>query len=141
MAKKPDFISETTSWVRSELKENADEKYKEFHKSLVPGLENMLGVRVPVLRKIARRAAKEDYDAFAAEADTGIYEELMIRGMMIGYADMDDGRRRRELEAFVPMINNWGICDCCCATYKFMEKAPEQWFAFFRTLYGKSGGV
>ncbi len=119
-----------TPWVREELKANTDLKYREFHKSLVPGLENLLGVRVPKLRQIAKTAARENYDQFADEANTEVYEELMIRGMMIGYGKMDDSRRKKELEAFIPLINNWGICDCCCATYKFMAKDPEKWFEF-----------
>ena len=132
-----DRVSEDiTSWVRRELEKNTDPKYREFHKSLVPGLEDILGVRVPKLRQIARKAAGEDYDMFAAQANIKVYEERMIRGMMIGYAKMDDQRRRRELDAFVPLINNWGICDCCCATYKFMGKNPEEWFDYLKKYAG-----
>ena len=61
-----------------------------------------------------------------------MYEELMVRGMMIGYARLSKEEQRRELEAFVPYINNWAICDCCCATYKFMKKGQEEWFAFLK---------
>ena len=128
-----DNVSENiTAWVRRELADNTDPKYREFHKSLVPGLDNILGVRVPKLRQIAKKAAKDGYDSFAGQADIKVYEELMIRGMMIGYGKMDDQRRRRELDAFVPLINNWGICDCCCATYKFMEKKPKDWFDYLK---------
>ncbi len=35
-------ITDITSWVRQELEANTDLKYREFHKSLVPGLENLL---------------------------------------------------------------------------------------------------
>ena len=96
-----------------------------------------MGVRVPQLRRISKKAAREDYWSFTKEADPEIYEELMIRGMMIGYARLSREERRRELEAFVPYINNWAICDCCCATYKFMEKDQEEWFAFLE-LYADS---
>lgn len=123
-------ITDITSWVRQELEANTDLKYREFHKSLVPGLENLLGVRVPKLRKIAKTAARVNYEQFAAQANTEVYEELMIRGMMIGYANMDDHKRMQELNAFVPLINNWGICDCCCTTYKFIAKDREKWFEF-----------
>lgn len=122
--------SSVTQWVREELKKNTDPDYREFHKSLVPGMGNFLGVRVPQLRRISKKAAREDYWRFAKEADTEMYEELMVRGMMIGYARLSKEEQRRELEAFVPYINNWAICDCCCATYKFMKKGQEEWFAF-----------
>ncbi len=124
--------SSVTQWVREELKKNTDPDYREFHKSLVPGMGNFLGVRVPQLRRISKKAAREDYWRFAKEADTEMYEELMVRGMMIGYARLSKEEQRRELEAFVPYINNWAICDCCCATYKFMKKGQEEWFAFLK---------
>lgn len=31
------------------------------------------------MREIAKKAAKEDYQTFFAEADVSVYEELMIR--------------------------------------------------------------
>lgn len=101
MEKKTEEYTDITAWVREELLRHAEEAYGEFHKSLVPGLESMLGVRVPNIRKIAKKAAKIDYYAYAKEADLSVYEELMIRGMMIGYA-----------------------------TYKFMKKNQEDWFSF-----------
>lgn len=29
------------------------------------------------------------------------------------------------LDDFVPLIDNWAICDCCCATYKFTLKSKR----------------
>ena len=51
-------MSDITQWIRNELYENSEEGYKEFHSSLVPGISNILGVRVPKLREIAKRAAQ-----------------------------------------------------------------------------------
>lgn len=119
-----------TEWVRTELRENAEQEYREFHKSLVPGLENMLGVRIPKLREIAKKTAKEGYWEFAEEADLDVYEEMMIRGMMIGYGKLSAREQRAELETFVPRINNWAVCDSCCSTYKFMKKDQQEWFSF-----------
>lgn len=45
--------------LREEILEDirglADEKYKEFHSGLCPETDNILGVRVPVLRKYAKQ--------------------------------------------------------------------------------------
>lgn len=121
---------EITEWVKKELKENAEQEYREFHKSLVPGLETLLGVRIPKLREIAKKAAREGYWEYVREADLTVYEELMIRGMMIGYGKLSASQQREELEAFVPRINNWAVCDSCCTTYKFMKKNQQEWFSF-----------
>lgn len=116
--------------VREELRASVDLKYKNFHESLVPGLDSMMGVRVPRLREIARKIAKEDYKAFLEEADDRCYEELMLQGMVIGYAKMGREEREKALEIFVPKINNWAVCDCCCSTYKFMKTERDYWFGF-----------
>lgn len=127
----------TTADIRAELQQNIDEQYKAFHASLVPGIGTFLGVRVPKLREIAKKAAKEDYQTFFSEADVTVYEELMIRGMMIGYAKLTLEQQKQELERFIPYINNWAICDCCCATYKFMKKNQEEWLEFLKTYLKK----
>lgn len=116
--------------IRMELREQADEKYRKFHTSLVPGLTDFLGVRVPVLRTIAGKLAKDDWRLFLKEASNDCYEELMLQGMVIGYAVMDQEERARNLEKFLPKINNWAVCDSCCSTWKFMRKNPAYWWEF-----------
>ena len=47
--------------IREELFKEQDLNYKSFHKKLVPDLDEdkIIGVRVPVLRKIAKQAEKD----------------------------------------------------------------------------------
>ncbi|MEE1444826.1 MAG: DNA alkylation repair protein [Blautia sp.] len=123
--------SKVTKWIRSELQNHIDETYKQFHTSLVPGLTEMMGVRIPILRELAKKAAKEDYCGFVQDFQPEIYEEVMIRGMMIGYGKFSIGEQQRELRKFIPLIHNWAVCDSCCTTYKFMKKNQEEWFSFF----------
>ena len=126
-------MSDITQWIRNELYENSDEGYKDFHSSLVPGISNILGVRVPKLREIAKRAAKGDYREFIEHVDTQVYEELMLWGMILGYAKLSAEERKKELEKFIPHINNFAICDCSCATYKFMRDFPKEWMPFIQS--------
>lgn len=119
-------------WVRDALRSAADPQYRDFHQSLVPGLDSMLGVRMPKCREIARKIARGDWEAFLCEADDGCYEELMLQGLVIGYARMTQEQRSLYLSRFVPKINNWAICDCCCSTYKFMKQDRSYWLDFLR---------
>ncbi len=116
--------------IREELRQSADAKYKNFQESLVPGLTTMMGVRMPKLREMAKKIAKEDITEFLEKADDTCYEELMLKGIVIGYAKMDREKQAQALKDFVPKINNWAICDCSCVTYKFMRKDTSYWFAF-----------
>ena len=45
--------------IKEKLKELADEKYRQFHSKLCPGTENILGIRIPVLRNYAKELVKQ----------------------------------------------------------------------------------
>ena len=64
----------TTESVRKELKMLEDPTYREFHSSLIPGANNILGVRIPQLRIMAKGLAKkEDWRTFVEATDTQYY--------------------------------------------------------------------
>lgn len=51
--------------IRAELESNIDAKYREFHSSLVPGQNcRILGVRIPVSRRIAKATARDHYEVY-----------------------------------------------------------------------------
>ena len=79
-----------------------------------------------------KKAAKDNYREFIQNVDIQVYEELMLWGMILGYAKLSIEERKQELETFIPYINNWAICDCSCATYKFMRDFPEEWMPFIK---------
>lgn len=49
----------TTENIRKELQTLADSKYQEFHSSLLPGANNILGVRIPQLRTMVKEIIKK----------------------------------------------------------------------------------
>lgn len=52
--------------------------------------------------------------------------------MIIGYLKCTCEERQKLLDDFVPVINNWAVCDSSCMTYKFMKKEPEEWFSYLQ---------
>ena len=59
-------------------------KYKEFHGGLVPGEENLLGVRIPALRRYARELFTKSggrADILLQEIGDSCYEEITLQGM------------------------------------------------------------
>ena len=121
--------------VRKKLFALTDEDFKAFNEKLVPGTGETIGVRVPKVRDLARELAKEDAEGFlnemeAADGDGFYQEELMLQGMVIGYAKLSLEERFRRLDAWVPRINSWAVCDCGNSTLKFMKKYPEECFAY-----------
>lgn len=111
--------------VRKRIFELADLKYKEFHSGLCPNTNNIVGVRVPVLRNYAKEVAKGDFRNYLSNAKNDYYEEVMLQGMVIGLAKMDVEERLKYIRSFVPKIDNWAICDVFCAGLKFVNKNKE----------------
>jgi len=117
------MINNKKEEIRQELIKLADDKYRSFHSNLCPGVENILGVRLPLLRKIAKSLSKEeDYYNYLNNGDTKYYEEIMIEGLIIGYLKTDNENRFNYIKNFIPKIDNWAICDSFCNNLKFTKK-------------------
>ncbi len=106
----------------------AEPSYADFSSKLSPGLERpMLGVRLPHLRKLAHEyARREDWrDIYAVLVQPEIFEEQLLCGFLLGYACRDIEEFRRLLEEFMPLIDGWAVCDCCCASFKLIARHRE----------------
>ena len=95
----------------------AERGNKKFTESLNPGVEHVLGIRVPDLRKLAARIAKDGWEAYLDTADTYYMEERMLQGMVLGCIrpDADVEVYLHRVTQFVWNINSWSVCD----TFKF----------------------
>ncbi len=69
--------------IREELKKLGEPEYQKFSGSLIPasGRGELLGVRLPVLRKYAGELAKGDWRAELSQKEDLYFEETMLRGM------------------------------------------------------------
>ena len=45
--------------TRRRIEAAAEENYRQFNKSLLPGIENILGVRLPILHKMAKELIQQ----------------------------------------------------------------------------------
>lgn len=93
----------------------------------------MLGVRLPALRAMAKQLAKTPEDSLAALGDA-TFEERMLRGMILGGASLEPARRRALLEAFLPLVDNWSVCDSTAVSCRFLKKDPVPWLPWLREL-------
>lgn len=120
--------------IKEKLLELSDKKYKEFHGGLCPGTENIIGVRVPILRNYAKELFKEqEWKQTIKEIDNEYYEEIMLQGIMIGQAKNEDiNIILKYVENFVPKIDNWAICDVFCAGLKITKKYKKKVWNFIQ---------
>lgn len=118
--------------VRKELELLADEPYRVFHSRLLPGTENILGVRVPRLWKLARRLVKEEGSGYLGRAGDDTYEEIMLQGMVLGLLKEDTGQMLKRLPAFMAKAENWAHCDIVCSGLKKVKDDRESVLAFLK---------
>lgn len=118
--------------IEKRIFELADTKYKEFHSGLCPNTNNIVGVRVPVLRNYAKELSKSDFRSYLDNAKNEYYEEIMLQGMVIGLSKMNLEERLRYVKKFVPKIDNWAICDVFCAGLKFANKNKQEVWKFLQ---------
>ena len=56
--------------IRRRLEELAEPGYRDFNRKLLPGVEDMLGVRTPALRRLAREITKGDWRGYVGQVRT-----------------------------------------------------------------------
>ena len=123
----------------SYLKENADEKYRDFHSSLVPNTDKneFLGVRMPVLRKIGKEISKGNPASFLSVSAYHIYEIKMLRGIVSGLVKTNSfDEFTRICDSFTDEINNWALCDSFCSGLKQTKKYQDKFFEYIEKYLG-----
>ena len=107
-----------------ELMALKDEDNAVFAKSLIPGEHVLIGARLPAMRELAKRIAKDDWKDYLEQWNPRYFEDYMLRGMVIAYVKVDVDERLELYREFIPLIDNWSVCDSFCNTWK--PKASEK---------------
>lgn len=124
--------------IKEKLLNLADEEYKKFHTSLCPNTIEILGVRAPKLRELAKEITKsENVKEYLENAIDDSYEEILLQGMVLGLWKTNIEEFTYYLEKFVPKIQSWAICDMSVSSFKIVKKNKEYIWNFLQK-YSKS---
>ncbi len=102
----------------------SEQSYLDLSSAIIPNSGRMLGVRLPKLRALAREIAA-DSACYLAQPCGDTFEEIMLRGMVIGCMKCPTEQRIQYIRSFVPCIGNWSVCDSFCAGLKEANNKPE----------------
>ena len=117
--------------IRKRLEELSDEKYKKFHSSLCPKSSEIIGVRIPDLRNLAKEIINTtDVEKYLKEALDDTYEERTLQGLVLGLWKTDINTFTKYLKKFIPKINSWAVCDVSVAGFKIIKKNMEYIWEF-----------
>ena len=133
-------------------------RYREGHLRVVNALpeRRVVGLHSPEIKQVAKQLAREGGEvvmpdgtrlicvngtevirAFeAVPSATLCYEETVIWGYLINLAKCSLDERLAMLTRYVPVLDNWAVCDSYCAHAKWMARADkaalwaflERWF-------------
>lgn len=109
-----------------------DLRYREFHRGLVPTAADdyIIGVRMPALRALAKEIEPE---SFLSTLPHRYYEENQLHAILLsGMKDYD--RCLREVERFLPYVDNWATCDglrprCFAKHTDELQPFVQRWLA------------
>lgn len=99
--------------IKDELFSLQDISYGDFQSKLIPGIprKSIIGVRVPEVRKLAKRLVNEkEVSKFLKELPHKYYDENMLHGLIL--SEMEDyDTCITEIDNFLPFVDNWAVCD------------------------------
>ena len=104
---------ETIMEIREELFNLRDIKYKEFQSKLIPTIakDKIIGVRVPEVRRIAKKYANTSKSKkFLENLPHKYYDENMLHGLLLSEIK-DYDLCLKEVNRFLPYVDNWAVCD------------------------------
>jgi len=107
-----------------------DETYFERHRKIINvPREEIIGLKVPVMREVAKEISKNNWKSFLKESTNNTYEEKLIRGFVIGYVKEE----YKDIEIYIKDffkndVDNWAICDSAISNLKIIKKNREEYF-------------
>lgn len=115
--------------IREELFKLKDDKCKDFSSKLTRTKYPMLGVRIPLIKKLAKYISKSNYLECFCNEKNPFFEEVMLEGLMIGFFK-DINEVLSKLEIFLSKIDDWSVCDSTCSNLKITNKNKDIMWKF-----------
>lgn len=121
-----------------------DNKYREFHQKLITSSYPLLGVKITILRKLAKDIDLQDYvDSFKPN----YYEDVILYGILIS-KEKNISKRIELIKDYIKYIDCWSICDTFCSNLSFIKRDLDAYFDWIisyleddRTFYIRFGLV
>lgn len=111
-----------------------DLKYKEFNDKILNSKEiTTIGIRIPILRKLAKEVALNDYLDYI-NSKHKYFEEYIIHGLVIGNIKIPFNDKLDMIDKFLPHIHDWATNDIVCSNLKDFKKNQEVGFNYINKL-------
>ncbi len=113
--------------VLEELYKHIDVHYQEFNTHIVATKQNVLGVRMGELRKIAHALARDEkaLRVYAQADKEDVYELVMLEGLALSYKKAPFCTMWQSWEAYFTKVDSWAQIDSPIASLSFTDKGDR----------------
>lgn len=116
------------------LKSIADENYKKFNSNLIPNVDNLMGIRVPMLRDLSKSIAKGNWQEYLKVCKDDYFEETMLQGFVLNNLKIEVNMLMEYMDKFIIKIDNWATCDTFCSGMKIIKNNKEEFYPYIKKL-------
>ncbi|NOZ90660.1 MAG: DNA alkylation repair protein, partial [Epsilonproteobacteria bacterium] len=112
--------------ILKELETLADSKYREFNRKIVQTKQQVLGVKIPLLRKIAKRVAKDNPIEFIKAQKPNIYEMILLEGFVLAYMQKSFLETLPLFDNYLTKVDSWAQIDSVVSSFKSIQKEKSE---------------
>lgn len=115
--------------------------YKAFSKKLVPTNYEIIGIRMPALKKLAKEIAQSDeVEDYLENATYTTHEHVLLYGLVLAYLKNASLEFIfRYLDPLILKFDNWAHVDTLISSLKIFQKYPNDVLAHFLPLKTHKG--
>lgn len=107
--------------------EKKDLKYLSFNKKIVNSNYQMIGVRTPDIRALAKDIKRTDIISFLECKTSNYYEEILLEAYVIGeIKDLETSYY--YFTKYLDKIDSWALCDMAASAMKIVAKNKDFFF-------------
>lgn len=111
----------------------SEDSLKKFNEKIYNDKEKIgLGISLKTLRKISNEILKGDSYSFinVSKKHSKYIEEVMVQGFVIAKRKESIEEKFKNIDAFVPKISNWAICDSFVPTLKCVKDYRDEYLKY-----------
>lgn len=132
--------------INNKLNALAESDYKAFNQKLIPTHYEILGIRIPALRRLAKEiAADSGVETYLKSAEHTTYEHIVLYGLVLGYLKEPSSKETlleiifHYLDPLILKFDNWAHVDVIISSIKIFKKYPNEVLTHFLPLKTHKG--
>ena len=122
--------------VQEYLLSQKDQKYRDFILPLIPNVDEktFIGVRLPIIKKYAKDLDEKTRKGFLNSLPHYYHEENLLHAFILSnIKDFDEFIK--YVDAFLPYVSNWSVCDTICNKHlnKYKDRLIDEIYRWLKS--------